>query len=71
MPASGVISDAPAKDLLPALQRIGKDFAIAEDFSFHRGIKRLCQCIISAGTYRTHDSVTPNSVQCAPNAEEA
>ncbi|SLM93249.1 hypothetical protein CZ765_11160 [Corynebacterium casei] len=39
MSASGVVSDTPAEYLLAALQRIGEDFVIAEDFSFHRGIK--------------------------------
>jgi len=54
MAASGVVSDAPTKYLLTALQRIGEDLPFPEDFSFHRGIKRLCQCIISAGTDRAH-----------------
>jgi hypothetical protein len=54
MSAPGVVSDAPAKDVLTAVQWIGKDFPISKDFSFQRGIKRLCQCIISAGSNRSH-----------------
>ncbi|APT93881.1 hypothetical protein CSTAT_00340 [Corynebacterium stationis] len=54
MPASGVVSDAPAEDLLTTLQRIGKDFPIADNLSFHRGIERFRHSIISAGTDRAH-----------------
>ncbi|EEI79469.1 hypothetical protein HMPREF0308_0223 [Corynebacterium striatum ATCC 6940] len=39
MSALCVVSDAPPKYLPPALQRILEDFPIAQDFSFHRGIK--------------------------------
>ena len=54
MSAPGVVSDAPAKDVLTAVQWIGKDFPISKDFSFQRGIERLRHSVISAGTYRTH-----------------
>ena len=51
MSASGVVSDAPAKDVVTAVQWIGKDFPISKDFSFQRGIERLRHSVISAGTY--------------------
>lgn len=52
MSAPGVVSDAPAKDVLTAVQWIGKDFPISKDFSFQRGIERLRHSVISAGNYR-------------------
>ena len=70
MPASAVVSDAPAKDLVPALQRIYKDFPFSEDFFFIVELKDSASALSALVPTAPIDWGTPNSVQRIPNAEE-
>ncbi len=75
MPTNRVVAGAPAEDIPPTLELIGKRLGVLEDFPLQGGVEGLRQRIIRAGTNSSHrlpdPKVSAGALKCMRSVNTA